>query len=257
MSDALTSLKIEGRIATLTINNPPFNVLTLKLRKGMMQQLIELQNNSDVSVLIFDSTGGKAFSAGFDLKDFPEDEPGGLQMIRFAHHVLNIIFNLPQVTIVKMRGHVLGGGACLMLACDLRVASENARIGMPEIKFGGFSAGGGTHMLARQIGFAKAKELVLLGDSLTAREALEIGLINRVTSDADLDATVDEIAGRLAGYSRPALRAAKLSVNTALSSPFETGQTVEAEGMAGLLRTDDIFEGIRAFNEKRQARFVS
>src|SRR4051812_19651305 len=134
MSDALTVLTIKDRIATLRLNNPPYNVMTYELRTGMMQQLLQVAANRDVSVLVFEGSGEKAFSAGFDLKDFPGDEPGGLQMIRFAHHVLNIIFNLPQVTIIKMRGHVLGGGACLMLACDLRVAAVDAKIGMPEIK---------------------------------------------------------------------------------------------------------------------------
>jgi enoyl-CoA hydratase/carnithine racemase len=257
MSDALTTLTIKDRVATLRLNNPPYNVMTLKLRIGMMQQLLEIEANHDVSVLIIEGAGEKAFSAGFDLKDFPGDEPGGLQMIRFAHHVLNMIFNLPQITIVKMRGHVLGGGACLMLACDLRVATIDAKIGMPEIKFGAFSAGGGTHMLARQIGLARAKELVLLGDSISGAEAKEIGLINRAVSADKLDGTVDELAERLAKLSRPALRVAKKSVNAAIMGPFELGQTIEAAGMAQLFRTSDVFEGVNAFNEKRPAKFVS
>ncbi len=257
MQQALTSLVINGRIARLTIDNPPFNILSLKLRQGMMQHLIELQQNPDVSVLIIEAAGEKAFSPGFDLREFPNDEAGGLQMIRFAQHVLNIIFNLPQITIVKLQGHVLGGGACMMLACDFRIAAEDARIGMPEIKVGAFSAGGGTHMLARQMSFAKAKELVILGEPIAAVEAERFGLLNKVVPRSRLDETVNELAEKLARLSRPALRAAKRSVNSTLTSPFEAGQTVEAEGMAGLFRSSDLEEGVSAFKAKKAPNFTA
>jgi enoyl-CoA hydratase len=257
MNEGLTSVTIRNRIATVRFNNPPLNILTYKLRTGLMRQLIELERNADVSVIVFESACEKAFSVGFDLKEFPEDEPGTLQMIRFAHHVLNMIFSMPQITLIKLNGHVLGGGACLMLACDLRIASADAKIGMPEIKVGAFSAGGGTHMLARQIGIARAKEMVLLGDSINAQEAKDIGLVNRVVPVAELDQAADEIAQRLAGMSRPALRAAKRSVNAGLMAPFESGQTIEAAGMAELQRWPDVLEGLMAFNQKRKANFVA
>jgi enoyl-CoA hydratase/carnithine racemase len=257
MDQELTTVAIQDRVATIRFNNPPLNIMSYRLRSGLMQKLIELEHNTDVSVVIFESAGDKAFSVGFDLKEFPENEAGGLQMIRFAHHVLNMIFSLPQITIVKLRGHVLGGGACLMLACDLRTASTDAKIGMPEIKFGAFSAGGGTHMLARQIGLARAKELVLLGDSINADEAKELGLVNRVVPAAALDHATNEIAERLAAMSRPALRAAKRSVNAALTAPFESAQTIEAAGMAELFRWPDVLEGVAAFNQKRGAKFIA
>jgi enoyl-CoA hydratase/carnithine racemase len=256
MEKELSTVTRSDKIVTVSLSNPPLNVLTLKMRKTLMRQLIELGNDRTSNVVIIQSATPKAFSAGFDLKDFPNDEAGGLEMIRFAQHVLNIIFNLPQVTIVKLQGHVLGGGACMMLVSDLRIASESAKIGMPEIKAGCFSAGGGTHMLARQVPFARAKEMVLLGDSMSASEAMSYGLINRVTTEAELDATVATFAERISGYSRTALTAAKRSVNAMLTLPFEAGQTMEAEGMASLFRGRDIFEGVSAFTERRSTKFT-
>ena len=255
MKNSLTGIEIEDRVATISFNNPPYNIMTFDLRKGLLRKLIDIGNDKNISVVVFESRAEKAFSTGFDIKEFPDDEAGGLSMIRFAQHVLDVIYNLPQVTVIKLHGHVLGGGACLMLVCDFRLASEDAKFGMPEIKVGAFSAGGGTHMLARQIGVLRARELILLGDSIDAHEAARIGLINRVVERQDLDAETASLVKRLTELSRPALREAKKAVNTSLTEPFQVGQTTEAAGMARLFCEPDIHEGVAAFLSKRKPIF--
>lgn len=255
MTHPNSELTISGGIATIGIVNPPFNVLTLSLRKAMLRHVLELRERSDVRVVIFESAGGKAFSTGFDISEFPPDEPGALAMIRFAQYLLDMILNLPQITIVKLHGHVLGGGACLLLACDFRIAAADTRIGMPEIKVGVFSAGGGTHMLARQIGIVKAREMVLLGDSIDAAEAERLGLVNKVVPNGQLDEEAAKLADRLHGLSGAALTAAKRSLNCALMDSFDRGQATEAGGMADLFRGRDVAEGVAAFREKRKPLF--
>jgi enoyl-CoA hydratase/carnithine racemase len=178
---------------------------------------------------------------------------GGPAKIRFEQLLLNRFARLPQVTIAKLRGHVLGGGAELMLACDFRLAAESASIGFPEIKLGALPAAGGMKRLVRDVGPVRARDLVLRGRALPAREASGIGLVTECVPDAELDAAVAGLAAELAALPADALRLAKRCIDAA-GGPAEI-DTAEAEAFAELYRGANLREGLKAFTEKRPPKF--
>src|SRR5437899_2000342 len=150
----------------------------------------------------------------------------------------------------------LGGGCELALAVDFRIASTTARFGLPEIKIGAFPGGGGTQRLPRLIGSAKAKEMILIGDPITADEALEAGLVLKVTPKENLMAEANSFAAKLAALPRMALRAAKMLINRSQEIDLASGLELEARTFGGLAHTHDLAEGTRAFLEKRKANFT-
>jgi enoyl-CoA hydratase/carnithine racemase len=256
MATGTVELAVSGRVATLTITNPPLNVITAEMRAALLEHCLHLGGRSDISVVVVEGAGDRAFSAGSDIKQFPKDAFSGVGKVRVEQHVLDRLMHLPQVTIAKLHGHVLGGGAAIMLACDLRVAAQDTRIGLPEIKVGVFPAGGATHFVARQIPIAKAKEMILLGETLSAQEALAAGLINRLVERAELEAATNGLASRLCALPGNALAAAKKAINTAYTGTFEQGQTTEIEEFAKLFGHPNMNEGMAAFFEKRPAKFT-
>lgn len=255
MSNDNVRLTINGSVATLTIDNPPLNLLTGNMRRMLLEHTRHLDRRDDIRAVVIEGIGGRAFSAGSDIGEFPEDAVTGYAKVRVEQHVLDHIMNLRQVTIAKLRGHVLGGGACVMLACDLRVAADDVRIGFPEIKVGVFPAGGGTHFLARQIPMVRAKEMVLLGEPIDGREALALGLINRLVAREELDEAVARYTDRLDKLPGNALTAAKRALNSAYTDEYERSQTVEMEEFTDLFGHPNMAEGAAAFFEKRPPKF--
>lgn len=257
MSNDNVRMTIHGAVATITIDNAPLNILTLNMRRMLLEHTRQLSQRSDVVAVVIEGSGERAFSAGSDIKEFPRDAMTGCGKVRVEQHVLDHVMNLPQVTIAKLHGHVLGGGAALMLACDLRIAARDVRIGFPEIKVGVFPAGGGTHFLARQVSMIKAKELVLLGEPIGGEEALASGLITRLVASDELDATVGWFTDRLSRLPGNALIAAKRALNSAYTDNYERGQTVEIEAFTDLFGHSNMAEGIAAFFEKRPPKFTT
>lgn len=255
MSNDNVRLTINGSVATLTIDNPPLNLLTGNMRRMLLEHTRHLDRRDDIRAVVIEGIGERAFSAGSDIGEFPEDAVTGYAKVRVEQHVLDHIMNLRQVTIAKLRGHVLGGGACVMLACDLRVAADDVRIGFPEIKVGVFPAGGGTHFLARQIPMVRAKEMVLLGEPIDGREALALGLINRLVAREELDEAVARYTDRLDKLPGNALTAAKRALNSAYTDEYERSQTVEMEEFTDLFGHPNMAEGAAAFFEKRPPKF--
>lgn len=248
-------MAVNGSVATITIDNPPLNILTANMRRMLVEFTRQLSRRDDVLAVVIEGAGERAFSAGSDINEFPKDAVTGCAKVRVEQHVLDRLMSLPQVTVAKLRGHALGGGAAVMLACDLRIAAQGVHIGFPEIKVGVFPAGGGTHFVARQIPMAKAKELVLLGEPIGGEEALAWGLINRLVPPDELDATVARFTERLSKLPGNALIAAKRALNTAYTGTYEQGQTVEIEEFTDLFGHANMAEGIAAFFEKRPPRF--
>jgi enoyl-CoA hydratase/carnithine racemase len=248
-------MAVNGPVATITIDNPPLNILTANMRRMLLEFTRDLSQRGDVLAVVIEGSGERAFCAGSDINEFPKDAMTGCGKVRIEQHVLDRLMNLPQITVAKLRGHVLGGGAAVMLACDLRIAAQGVRIGFPEIKVGVFPAGGGTHFVARQIPMIKAKELVLLGESIGGEEALASGLINRLVLPGELDSTVARFTDRLSELPGNALTAAKRALNTAYTGSYEQGQTVELEEFTNLFGHANMAEGVAAFFEKRPPRF--
>jgi enoyl-CoA hydratase/carnithine racemase len=255
MSTSKVSLVIESNIARLTIDNPPLNILTNHVRQTMLQTIESIERRAAVKVLIFSGAGERAFSVGSDIREFPDDEPGGVAKIRFEQHLYNRIGQLPQITIAKLRGFVLGGGAELMLACDLRIAEEKAQIGFPEIKLGALPAAGGMNRLVHAVGPARASQLILTGEPISATEAFDWGMINKVVPPSELDEAISSAATGLAKAPSDALRLAKRCITAISRDP--SLDTLEAEAFAELYRGKNLHEGLAAFTAKREPRFDS
>jgi enoyl-CoA hydratase/carnithine racemase len=246
-------LSVNGPIATLVIDNLPLNVLTIAVRQALLDRIAEIDVRNDIRVLIIESTGPRAFSVGSDVREFPTDEAGGVAKIRFEQMLLDRIAGLAPVTIAKVQGMALGGGAELMLACDFRIASEDSQIGFPEIRLGALPAAGGMKRLVRELGALRARELVLLGRPVTAARAAELNMINAAVPSGELDAEVNRLSRDLVSLSGHSLRLAK----TAIAGIAAGGEadTLEAEAFGALFRKADLAEGLEAFVQKRPPRF--
>lgn len=246
-------LSVDGPIATVRIDNPPLNILTIALREALFAQLADIESQPDIRVVIVEATGGRAFSVGSDINEFPRSELDGVAKIRFEQYLLDRLAALPAVTIAKVSGMTLGGGAELMLACDFRIASTTAKIGFPEITLGALPAAGGMKRLVREIGPLRTRELVMLGRPIEASRAAELGLVNMVVPLDGLDETVASLAADLAELPGKALGLAKQTIASASSSGEM--DTAEAEAFGTLFRGSDIAEGLAAFLAKRKPSF--
>ena len=238
--------KGEG-IGTITLNRPRRrNAINSQLLDEMRQVLGEISKDEEIRVVIITGAEG-AFSAGADVREeMPPDYLG-----RFRD-LLYTIETGDKPVIAAINGLALGGGCELSLACDLRIASESATMGTPEIKLGVIPSAGGTQRLPRLIGTAKAKELLFFGDPVDGNEAYRIGLVNKVVPSEILMDEAKNTARILLDRPPVALRMAKSAVNTGMRVDLESGLDYEAHCAAILSTTEDVKEGIRAFAERRK-----
>ena len=246
-------LERDADVATITLDVPEkMNRLSMPARDQLAALLDELGRDEAVRVIVLTGAGDRAFTAGGDIPGFLEREPEELS--RLAWNVA-AAERCPKPVIAKLRGYALGVGLELALACDFRIAAENAELGLPEVKLGMIPGSGGTQRLARLIGLARAKDMVMRGRTIDAAEALAVGLVTEVVPAADLDAAVARLIAELRALSPLALATAKRVLNLAYEAPLATG--LELEGLAyGLLRSShDFREGVEAFDEKRPPRF--
>ncbi|WP_216830716.1 enoyl-CoA hydratase [Alkalihalobacterium elongatum] len=246
-------------VATVTIDNPPMNVLSGQVTKELGEVFSTLAEDAEVIAIILTGAGERAFMAGADIKEFPQwlhmskEELKAMNLQ--SHKVLNQIDEIAKPTIAMLNGITFGGGCELALTCDIRIAEEHAQVGLPEVKLGLFPGGGGTQRLPRLVGEAKAKELMFLGDPLTAQEAKEIGLVNQVVPTGEGMAVAQKMATKIARYSLEALSRIKKSVNEGMELEFNEAINLEADYFAGVFQTEDVREGVQAFIEKRKANF--
>jgi 2-oxoglutaroyl-CoA hydrolase len=246
-------LERDADVATITLDVPEkMNRLSMPARDQLAALLDELGHDEAVRVIVLTGAGDRAFTAGGDIPGFLEREPEELS--RLAWNVA-AAERCPKPVIAKLRGYALGVGLELALACDFRIAAEDAELGLPEVKLGMIPGSGGTQRLARLIGLARAKDMVMRGRTIDAAEALAVGLVTEVVPAADLDAAVARLIDELRALSPLALATAKRVLNLAYEAPLATG--LELEGLAyGLLRSShDFREGVEAFDEKRPPRF--
>jgi enoyl-CoA hydratase len=247
----------EGGVATLIVERPPLNALSYQTKEEIGACLEEIAADSAVRCLILYGAGGRAFSVGSDIKEFPEVSAHRLGHQRAVHeHTLNNrIDYFPVPTIAAIEGHCLGGGLELALACDLRVASETARLGLPEVRLGGFPGGGGTERLPRLIGEARARELIYTGEPVDAREAWRIGLVNRVAPPGQVLATARELARTVAISAGVTLRTVKSVLDRGMDMDLLEAEQVAIAAIAEVFQSEAIKEGVAAFLEKRPPRF--
>jgi 2-oxoglutaroyl-CoA hydrolase len=246
-------LERDGDVATIALDVPAkMNRVSMPARDALAGLFDELGHDDGVRVIVLTGAGDQAFTAGGDIPGFLEREPEELS--RLAWNVA-AAERCPKPVIAKLRGYALGVGLELALACDFRVASDDAELGLPEVKLGMIPGSGGTQRLARLIGLGRAKDMVMRGRRIGAAEALAAGLVTEVVPAAELDAAVARLVDELRALSPLALAMAKRVLNLAYEAPLATG--LELEGLAyGLLRSShDFREGVEAFGEKRPPRF--
>ena len=256
----LVHLEIKDGIAIVTINNPPMNVLNSQVTAQLKQIISKVNEDPQVITIILTGAGDRAFMAGADIKEFPDwmniEKDELKTKVTANHQVFNMIDHLPKPTIALLNGYTFGGGCELALACDIRIAEDHAQIGLPEVKLGLFPGGGGTQRLPRLVGKAKAKELMFLGEPITASIALDIGLVNQVVPKGEGMTAAKSMAQKMSQYSLQALSRIKQAVNNGEDLAFESAIELEVDLFADIFGTDDVKEGVQAFIEKRPATFT-
>lgn len=253
------SIERAGGVAVIRMDRPPMNALNLQMQRELQEAATEVSGDESVrAVIVFG--GSKVFAAGADIKEMVgmnfTDMSYAAQSL---HQAFNSIASIPQPTIAAINGYALGGGCEVALCCDLRIAADDATLGLPEVTLGIIPGAGGTQRLPRLIGASRAKDLILTGRFVRAAEAAEIGLVNRVVpADAVLDAA-REYAERLARGAGLALRAAKLAIDSGLDSSLDAGLALERTLFAGLFATEDRARGMESFVTQGpgKAEFVS
>jgi enoyl-CoA hydratase/carnithine racemase len=242
-----------GRVAHLELVNPPLNLVTGELVLQIRDALRAIETADDVRAVIVSGRGERAFSAGAHVDEF-EDQAGeaGRDRHQLDQDVWRQLAVLPMPTIAAIEGHCLGGGLELALCCDIRVASETARLGLPEVRLAVIPGAGGTQRLPRVVGATRAKELILTGRVLTATEAEAIGLVNRVVAAGQAVTAADELGAEIAARGPLAVREAKRLIDAALDRDLGAGLEAEFEASERIFATEDMVEGARAFFEKRE-----
>jgi enoyl-CoA hydratase len=245
-----------GRVAVLTINRPDkLNALSSKVHAEGVAALDELKHDDQVRVLVITGAGEKSFIAGADIGEFQDKTPVTQRNSFTERSLFNSIDTFPKPVIAMVNGFCLGGGNELAMACDIRIASDNARFSQPEINLGIMCGGGGTQRLPRLLGEGRAMEMVLTGDMIDASTAERLGLVNHVYPSADLEAETISLAEKIAEKAPIALQLSKEAVKFASRSNLDEGLRREVDLFAICFSTEDKKEGVAAFLEKRKPEF--
>jgi enoyl-CoA hydratase len=249
--------KKKDHIGILTINRPDkLNAISHELTEELSRFLDEAGNDEELRVLVVTGAGEKAFVAGADIKELVDrDAVVGRKVSQRRQEVFARIENLPIPVLAAVNGYALGGGLELALACSIRICSEKAQFGAPEVKLGIIPGDGGTQRLPRLVGLGRAMEMILTGDFIDAQEAYRIGLVNRVVPDGELMDKVMELAAKIASRPPLAVRYAKEAVNRSQERDSVSGFALESYLHALTCTTEDKKEGVSAFLEKRKGRF--
>jgi enoyl-CoA hydratase len=259
MAGAFETLLVErrGPVGIVTINRPDKrNALNIKTREEGAAVLEQLQDDDNIRVVVITGAGDKAFIAGADIGEFAGRTALTQRAVMLGRSLFTAIDVFPKPVIAMINGYCLGGGCELALACDLRIASDTASFGQPEINLGIIPGGGGTQRLTRLIGEGKAMEMILTGAIIDAPTALDLGLVNHVVAADQLEAKTMELANRIAEKSPIALRMAKEAVKLASRSNLDEGLRREVDLFALCFSSADKDEGVGAFLEKRKPNFT-
>lgn len=248
----------DGAVAIVTMSRPEalnaFNTAQLEM---LLSVAVDLSNDTDIRAVILTGEGTRAFAAGADISEMSTKSPSeAMKFGELGHAIGKAIGNAPQPWIAAINGFALGGGCEMALACDIRIASENAQLGQPEVTLGIPAGWGGTQRLPRLVGPGVAAELLFTGRRLKADEALRIGLVNAVYPADGLMPAAKEMAQTIANNSPSAVRATKEAMRRAFDLPLIDGLAVEAQLFALSFDSADQREGMTAFAEKRRPEFT-
>lgn len=248
---------ITGNICTVSINRPKaLNALNEELYKDIYDMFMKLKDDEEIDIVII--TGeGRAFVAGADIKYMSGlDTKDGKVFGELGAKTFAAISDLNKVVIGAINGYALGGGCELALACDIRIASENAKFGQPEVSLGMIPGSGGTQRLSRIVGEGKAKELIFTGNVIDANEAFRIGLVNKVVSPEILMDEVYDLAKKILSNGIYAVKFAKEAIAKGRETDINTGLNIESNLFGLCFGTGEVKEGTSAFMEKRKAVFT-
>ncbi len=250
-------IDVKDQIAILTINRPDkLNALNKETVVELRTAFEALGSNKDVNVVIITGSGEKAFVAGADISEINKlDMLEGKKFSEFGQSVFSLIENFDKPVIAAVNGFALGGGCELALSCHIRLASENAKFGQPEVNLGIIPGYGGTQRLTRLINSGRAMEMILTGDMIDASEAFRIGLVNKVYPQSELMNKAWEMASKISAKGQLAVRFAVQAVNVVDEVSSQQGQNIEASLFALCCGTEDFKEGTSAFLEKRKPLF--
>ena len=250
-------LEIKNNIAVVTINRPDkLNALNGDTINELDDLFTSIKNNQEVFVVVVTGSGEKAFVAGADISELNKlDVLSAKEFSEKGNRVYRKIEDLEKPVIAAVNGFALGGGCELALACHIRTASENAKFGQPEVNLGIIPGYGGTQRLARVINSARALEMILTGDMVSAEEAFRIGLVNKLYPQAELLNKTLELASKIASKGQQAIRLALKAVKATDNISLVEGLSYEASLFALVCGTDDFKEGTKAFLEKRKPQF--
>ena len=252
----LLTRKSDG-VGWITINRPDkLNAMNVETIGELKAAFAEFETDADVRAVILTGSGEKAFVAGADISEFVHlNAEMGRHFSREGQALTRSIENFPKPVVAAINGFALGGGTEIALACHIRLASETAKLGQPEVKLGIIPGYGGTQRLARLVGKGKAMEMILTGRMVEAREAAEIGLINRVLPPADLLAAAEALAKEVIKNGPLAVAYSIEAINRGLDGTLDEGLELEAEIFGRTCATEDFKEGAKAFLEKRKPDF--
>lgn len=250
--------EIEDGIAIITFNRPKaLNAMNAETLEELLHVVTVCKNDEAVKGVILTGSGEKAFIAGADISAMQDFRPKeALSFMELGHETLRLIETMPKFSIAAMNGFALGGGLEIAMACDIRFATESSRFGQPEVLIGLIPGWGGTQRLPRLIGMGRAKELIMGGETIDAKRAYEIGLINRILPADQLMVEAKKFAGKLAGMPGFAIKMTKHSINFGYDLALDNALRLEVQCCCQCFSTDDQKEGMKAFLEKRKPTFT-
>lgn len=250
-------IDISEHIAVVTFNRPDkLNALNHETLIELQQAFNSLKDDKNIFVVIITGSGEKAFVAGADISEINKlDMLDGKKFAEFGQSVFSMIEKFDKPVIAAVNGFALGGGCELALSCHIRIASENAKFGQPEVNLGIIPGYGGTQRLTRLINSGRAAEIILTADMIDSSEALRIGLVNKVYPQSELQSKAFEMASKIASKGQQAIRLALKAVKVVDEVSSREGQNIEATLFALCCGTEDFKEGTQAFLEKRKPSF--
>jgi enoyl-CoA hydratase len=256
MSD-LVLFEQQGRVAILTIHRPDkMNALSEGVRTELLAHLERIAQDDSLGVVVLTGSGDKAFIAGADIGEFAGRSPFDQRWAMRSPRVFDVMAAYPKPVIAMINGYCLGGGCELAMSCDIRVASNKASFGQPEINLGLIPGGSGTQRMPRLVGTGQAMRLILSGDRIPAEEAQQIGLVDLLFPHEELRAKTLELAGRIASKSPLTLKVAKESIRASERLAIEEGLLYERDLFCLCFSSKDMAEGVAAFLEKRAASWT-
>jgi enoyl-CoA hydratase len=256
-TESVVLTEVQDRIAVLTINRPERrNALNGAVREAFVNTLARWADDTEVHVVIVTGAGEKSFVAGADIAEFADRTPAEQLAVGRRLPIFQAAEDFPKPIIAAVNGYCLGGGCELALACDIRIASEDARFGQPEVNLGIMPGGGGTQRLARLIGLGATYRMLYTGKMIGAAEASRLGLVDEVVPAGGALTRARELAATITKKSPLALRLIKEAVRASVRTGLDEGLRYEASLLSIAFSSSDKQEGVRAFLEKREARFT-